>query len=88
MQDIGRARRHSVSRDRGHLHNDDVVRALAIDEWIDCRISQVTAVPIVLTIDFDRLEIGWEAGRSEYGLDGDRRRLENLELARADICCV
>src|SRR5271166_4704980 len=88
MQDVRGTRWQFAARDRRYLHDDDVLRALPVYQRKDRGVSQIAAVPIVLAIDFDRLEVGRKAGGGEHGLDADRGRLKNLDLAGADIGCV
>src|SRR5215468_6564713 len=60
-------------------------RAGAVDQGIDRGIAEIAAVPVMLAVDLDRLEIGRQAGRRQYRLGREVRRLEHLQLAGAHI---
>jgi hypothetical protein len=88
VQDIRSARRQLVAPDGRHLNDDDILGTFSIDQRKDRRVSEIAAVPIVLSFDLNRLEVRRQASRREHGVDSDVGGLENLDLASADIRCV
>jgi hypothetical protein len=46
---------HLIARS-DYMNDHHVSAVTVIDEWEDCRVAGIPTIPIVLTVDFDRLE--------------------------------
>src|SRR5258706_10720581 len=83
--DFVRGGRQLRPHDRIDMHDDDIAAARVVDERIQGRGAHVTAVPVVLAADFDRLEHGRHAGRGEHHVDRQFARAKDARLGAAHI---
>src|SRR4029077_10025621 len=72
-----------IAQDEDHVGGNAIV-----DDWENRRVTHVTAIPIILAINLDRLKQRWQARRGEHGINGYLAVLEHAQSVGDDVACA
>ncbi|MNV88721.1 hypothetical protein D3C71_1829470 [compost metagenome] len=85
IEDVGGCNGHSRADERVNVDNHHIARIAVVDQGENSRVAHITAIPVVLPIDCDRLEQGWHTGRSKHCFGADVLARENAYFPRLHI---
>ena len=70
------------------MQDDDILRLRLIKQWVENGVPHVTAIPVILAFNFNRLKDLRQAGRGKNHVWGNLFGMKYPGLASAHIGCA